>query len=366
MPKVFVSYRRTDTELIIGRIRERLEKRFGRNTVFVDNEADMAGLDFPDEIKRQIGQSDVVLAVIGDLWTGPRPDGTARIFDDTDWVRTEIETALDCGTSILPILINQTPMPPANALPPSIQPFAHRNALRLSSGRDFDGHIQLLIRSIERLVARTGDRSRDGQASTRRGVPGRTSALARGAWLVARLAIVAACLPLLASDQPPRNYALAAGGSLPVDNLPPAPTPPAELESKDVSLASPTSQPPILTPERGSAERTELMDALRPAVSAEIGGEIQFEVFDLRVMPQQWAYANVRPQRPRGGAPIDWSKTKFRQAMAQGTMSDRVMALLFREGSSWRVAEYAIGPKDAAWERWRQERRLPRQLFPDK
>jgi hypothetical protein len=25
MPKVFVSYRRTDTELIIGRIRERLE-----------------------------------------------------------------------------------------------------------------------------------------------------------------------------------------------------------------------------------------------------------------------------------------------------------------------------------------------------
>ena len=118
-----------------------------------------------------------------------------------------------------------------------------------------------------------------------------------------------------------------------------------------------------VTPPRGSALRAELMDALRPTVSAEIGGPIEFVVTDLRVMPP-WAYAYVRPQRP-GGAPIDWSRTKFREDMASGTMSDGVMALLRREGAGWRIIEYVIGPSDVAWDGWRQERGLPRRLFID-
>jgi hypothetical protein len=118
-----------------------------------------------------------------------------------------------------------------------------------------------------------------------------------------------------------------------------------------------------MTPPRGSALRAELMDALRPTVSAEIGGPIEFVVTDLRVMPP-WAYAYVRPQRP-GGAPIDWSRTKFRADMAQGTMSDGVMALLQHDGAGWRIIEYVIGPSDVAWDGWRQERGLPRRLFID-
>jgi hypothetical protein len=117
------------------------------------------------------------------------------------------------------------------------------------------------------------------------------------------------------------------------------------------------------TPPRGSPLRAELMDALRPTISAEIGGPIEFVVTDLRVMPP-WAYAYVRPQRP-GGAPIDWSRTKFREDMASGTMSDGVMALLRREGAGWRIIEYVIGPSDVAWDGWRQERGLPRRLFTD-
>jgi hypothetical protein len=118
-----------------------------------------------------------------------------------------------------------------------------------------------------------------------------------------------------------------------------------------------------MTPPRGSPLRAQLMDTLRPTVMAEIGGPIEFVVTDLRVM-SPWAYAYVRPQRP-GGIPIDWNRTKYRQDMAQGTMSDGVMALLRHDGARWQIVEYMIGPSDVAWDGWRQERRLPRELFTD-
>ena len=103
-----------------------------------------------------------------------------------------------------------------------------------------------------------------------------------------------------------------------------------------------------ITPPRGSALRAELMDALRPTVMTEIGGPIEFVVITLRVM-HPWAYMYVRPQRPGGGA-IDWSRTKFREDMRQGMMSDGTMALLRHDGARWNVVEYVIGPSDVAWD----------------
>jgi len=47
-------------------------------------------------------------------------------------------------------------------------------------------------------------------------------------------------------------------------------------------------------------------------------------------------------------------------------MSDGVMALLYHDGANWQIVEYVIGPSDVAWDGWRQERRLPRQLFTDR
>jgi hypothetical protein len=115
------------------------------------------------------------------------------------------------------------------------------------------------------------------------------------------------------------------------------------------------------TPPKGSPLRTELMDALRPTVQAEIGGPIEFTVVDLRVMGS-WAYARVRPQRPGGGT-IDWSRTKFREDMKLGYMSDLTLALLRRTGSGWRVVEHAIGPSDAAWDGWDKTHGVSRRLF---
>ena len=117
------------------------------------------------------------------------------------------------------------------------------------------------------------------------------------------------------------------------------------------------------TPPPGSPLRASVLDGLRPTVQQEIGGTIEFVVSDLRVL-QDWAYVAAKPQRP-GGAPIQWSATKFRQAWADDTMSDLVLALLRTDGRGWRVVEYAIGPTDVIWEEWMQAHRLPRRLFAD-
>jgi hypothetical protein len=128
-----------------------------------------------------------------------------------------------------------------------------------------------------------------------------------------------------------------------------------------VTAASPLAAQ--TTPPKGSPLRAELMDAFRPTVEAEIGGPIEFVVIDLRVMGP-WAYARVRPQRP-GGRAIDWNRTKFREDMKQGYMSDLSLALLRRSGSGWRVVEYAIGPSDAPWDGWDKTHGVSRRLFTD-
>jgi hypothetical protein len=119
---------------------------------------------------------------------------------------------------------------------------------------------------------------------------------------------------------------------------------------------------PIFAPERGSPLRAALLDAARPIFEQEIGGSIEFVVRTLNVMGG-WAYGDVKLQRP-GGAPIDWSKTKFADDSAQGMLeTDHNLFLLQHAGGQWQLVAYAIGPTDVAWDDWRQQRRLPAELF---
>ena len=46
MTKIFISYRRSDTQQIVGRIAEKLEENFGRDAVFMDIDKIPWGVDF--------------------------------------------------------------------------------------------------------------------------------------------------------------------------------------------------------------------------------------------------------------------------------------------------------------------------------
>jgi formylglycine-generating enzyme required for sulfatase activity len=150
MPKVFISYRRSDSQDVTGRIYDHLERRFGAENVFFDVDSIPLGVDFREHLDEAVGRCDVLLAVIGDSWLESR-DGERRLDDARDFVRIEIESALRRGIPVIPVLVGRAAMPAEQELPESLKPLAFRNAAEVRSGRDFGDHVARLIRGIERL-----------------------------------------------------------------------------------------------------------------------------------------------------------------------------------------------------------------------
>jgi DnaJ-like protein/TIR domain-containing protein len=163
-PTIAVSYRRSDTGLIVGRIVERLATHFGEKSVFVDIDSIAIGTDFRHHIEKVLRQTDVLLALVGPQWAGNNEQGEPRILEDTDWVRIEIETALKQDIPVVPVLIGRASMPKPQSLPSSLQPFAFRQAVELDPGRDFNVHMGRLIHGNDRLLGREKrDADREGR-----------------------------------------------------------------------------------------------------------------------------------------------------------------------------------------------------------
>jgi hypothetical protein len=145
---IFLSYRRRDSASATGRLADRLEEHFGPARVFHDHESILAGDDFAEAIRRAINVSTVVLAIIGPDWLDARDEKGARRLDDpADFVRLEIEAALDAGVDVVPVLVEGAAMPSGTQLPASLKAFARCQAVELSESRwryDADRLIALL------------------------------------------------------------------------------------------------------------------------------------------------------------------------------------------------------------------------------
>lgn len=148
MPRIFVSYRREDIG-ITGRICDRLRARFGKKSIFFDQEGIRPGAPFPTEIRIALDVCEVFLAIIGPNWAGTIGPNHEVLFEHNDWVRREIEAALDRGIPIIPVTVDHTPMPNAAQFPANVRRFAEYQASHISSDADFGAQIKRLIRSIE-------------------------------------------------------------------------------------------------------------------------------------------------------------------------------------------------------------------------
>jgi formylglycine-generating enzyme required for sulfatase activity len=155
LSKIFICYRREDSGPAAGRIYDRLESHFERGQVFMDVDDIPLGVDFRDWLDRQIRQCDLVLVVMGRHWlTAEDANGQRRLDAPRDFVRTEIEIALERNIPLIPVLLDDAQMPDEAALPASIAPLVYRTAATVhAAGRHFRGHMEHLIRGIERLLA---------------------------------------------------------------------------------------------------------------------------------------------------------------------------------------------------------------------
>jgi hypothetical protein len=149
---IAISYRRQDSSPVAGRLYDRLQAEFGKGSVFMDFDSIPYGVDFREHIKQTLQRAKVVVAIIGPEWCGGREPANRRIDDPTDFVRLEVASALENGIPIIPVLINNTPMPEAKDLPPELEGLAFRNGLALDTGIDFHHHADRLIAGIHRVV----------------------------------------------------------------------------------------------------------------------------------------------------------------------------------------------------------------------
>gem|GEM_PF-788045 len=151
MAKVFISYRRTDSSQIVGRIDDRLEATLGRKNVFRDLDSIHGGANFVGKINEAINQTDVALIVIGPHWIDATNDkGNRRLDNPRDFVRLEVEAALNrdsCRT--IPILVNGAHMPNDTVLPDSLKPLALRNAMSVRDDPDFRRDMERVIGEIK-------------------------------------------------------------------------------------------------------------------------------------------------------------------------------------------------------------------------
>lgn len=153
MTRIFISYRRSDSATIAGRIYDRLVDTFGEDNVFKDTYSINPGEDFRGKIRETVAQCDVVLVIIGDTWlTVTDQTGQRRLDNVGDWVRIEVETGLQRdGALVIPVLVENAPMPAASDLPDNLRELAYKNAANVRDDPDFRDDIRKLIAVIQKV-----------------------------------------------------------------------------------------------------------------------------------------------------------------------------------------------------------------------
>ena len=111
--KIVLSYRRSDSAAMAGRLFKQLQTRFGDQSVYMDIDNIPFGINFRDHIDSALKECKVLVVLIGPKWVGRRLLWRSRIFDVDDPVRLEIQTALRMKVPVLPVLIDRMEMPEA-------------------------------------------------------------------------------------------------------------------------------------------------------------------------------------------------------------------------------------------------------------
>jgi len=150
---IFISYRREDSADVSGRIYDRLVEKFGREAIFKDVDTIPIGVDFRKHLNEAVGQCSVLLAVIGRQWLNVADEqGNRRLDNSADFVRIEIEAALQRTIPVVPLLVHGVSMPKDAEMPPSLEDLAYRNGQQIRADPDFHRDMDRLIRNLGMIL----------------------------------------------------------------------------------------------------------------------------------------------------------------------------------------------------------------------
>lgn len=148
---IFISYRRADSRHAAGRLADELAAAFGERNIFRDIEGIDIGVNFETALERALGDCVVMLVLIGPHWLDARDAaGNRRLEKEGDWTRQEVATALQRGIPVVPVLLEDTPLPKADQLPADLRELASRQQFSLSDAR-WRGDVQALVEKLARI-----------------------------------------------------------------------------------------------------------------------------------------------------------------------------------------------------------------------
>lgn len=152
--KLFVNYRRADHRDFVEHMRTWFMIRYGRENVFMDFDTIPPFARFEDFIRQKVRECDVVISIIGPRWLELLQEKEAA--GKPDYVRIELEEALQHGKLIAPVCIQGARVPAEELIPAPLHPIFARNIPELQSGRDILNNIQWIMDALEARLAEQG------------------------------------------------------------------------------------------------------------------------------------------------------------------------------------------------------------------
>ncbi len=151
---VFLSCRRGDTADVCGRMYDSLARTFGKGRLFKDVNNLRPGADFGEAITSILPKCQATLVLIGPQWlSAADDDGRRRLDEPNDWVRVEVEMALNAGgLHVVPVLVNGATMPRAEELPASLHGLLRRHAAVIRRDPDFHVDVARLTSALRASV----------------------------------------------------------------------------------------------------------------------------------------------------------------------------------------------------------------------
>ncbi|MFD9620453.1 toll/interleukin-1 receptor domain-containing protein [Streptomyces virginiae] len=164
MPEVFINYRTGDEESAATMIARDLARRFGDERIFFASRSIEPGRRFPAELVRAVEDCEALLAVIGPRWAEVRgADGRPALEAEQDWTRREIQTALDRGVLVIPVLVGRATRIDHAVLPKDLLELADCQYRRFDH-RNAESDLTALGDTLARLLPELGEEDRDARA----------------------------------------------------------------------------------------------------------------------------------------------------------------------------------------------------------
>jgi hypothetical protein len=154
---IYLSYRREDTTPYAYLVKRELNERIRSARIVMDLDATATGSDLMQAIQEAVGSCAVLVALIGPVWaTLAGPDGRRQLDNPDDHVRFEVQTALERGARVIPVLVDGARPLGEQQLPAELAGLARLNAVELSYGRYQHDAGRLVDRIQQVLAAPTG------------------------------------------------------------------------------------------------------------------------------------------------------------------------------------------------------------------